>query len=142
MASTLEVKIIAAVTAYAPLTALLGTPPRLYDSQLTQTAAYPAMTVQEISNPRVYVFNGRLPTSWARIQFRIWGGQFAAGNQAADQVRTALLSFLDQFNAEGIPGLSLYPCRVLNDLRGGFAQEETLIYQRILDAMIFWNESL
>lgn len=141
MASTLEVKIIAGIAAYAPLTALLGNPPRLYEPQLSQQATFPAMIFQTISNPREYSFTDRMVTSWSRVQFRIWGGQFAAGNQAADQVRAALLTFLDQFNAIGISGLSQYPCRVVGDFRGNFLQTETLIYQRVLDVMIFSNES-
>lgn len=140
MASTLEVKLITAIAAYAPLNTLLST--RVYDTQLAQGSAFPALVIQLISNPREYVFTNRLATSWARVQFTVWGGQFAAGNQAADQVRAALLTFLDQFNAEGVPGLTLYPCRVVGDRRGAFTQEDTLVFQRLVDAMIFNNELL
>lgn len=142
MASTLEVKLQAAAAANPALAALLGSPFRWYDTQLDQPATFPAVVVYVVSNPRDYSFTARMATSWARVQFTIWGGQFAAGSMSADAVRAALLSFLDQFNAVGIPGLVQYPCRVVGDHRAGFTQTDTMIYQRVIDAMIFSNESL
>jgi hypothetical protein len=132
-----------AALAYPALTALLGTSPfRWWDTQLPQSSTFPAVVVQMVSNPATYTFGGRLPTSFARMQFTIWGGYSAAGSQAADQVRSALYAFLDQFNAEGIPGLLQYPCLVVNDRRGGFTQGDTLLYQRLLDVQIFSNDSI
>ena len=51
------------------------------------------VVTQLISNPSTYVAAGRMPTSWARVQFTIWGGQYTAGAQAAEDVGAALKAF-------------------------------------------------
>ena len=146
MPTGLEQKIRTAAAAYSPLTALLasGSPAtfRWYRQQLAQGSAFPAVVVRVIFNARDYVATGALPTSTARVQFDIWGGEYAAGMAAADAVQSALYSFLDQLNLVGVPGLSLYPNRVVSALESSYTQANSLIYGWLTDAMIFSNESL
>ena len=105
--TSLKAKIFASASANAGLQALLGTSPfRLYDVQLDQGQAgyYPCVTMMIISNPRAYAHGaGRFATSWARVQFTVFG----TGNdsQNASAVVEALLSWLDSFNRPGEPPL-------------------------------------
>ncbi len=129
-----------AVTTY-PLRALLasGSPAifRWYDTTLVQHAAYPAVVMQEISNPPSYVLCSRLNTSFSRFQFTIWGGQFAAGVTASDDVGAVLLPFFDQLNLVGINGLSQYNNIVLGNRRAVFPMTDQPVYQRVMDVRIF-----
>lgn len=142
MASSLKSKLFAAAVLDAGLFALLGSAAgfRWYDTQLKQGTTFPAITVREISNPEDYVVTGRLPTSWARYQFTIYG----TGNDSenANTVRNALATFLDTFNAIGIAGLVTYPNLIVGDRDGGIAQTQPLTYQRFVDVRIFSNSLL
>lgn len=137
----LKAKIWSAASAYAPLTALLGASPfRLYDVQLPQSATFPAITMFQVSNPRVYVATGRMATSFVRVQFTVYG----TGNDStnADAVAEALASFLDNFNAAGLPNSPANANDIVGDRDMGIAQTQPLTYMRVIDAMIFNSEAV
>ena len=141
MASTLIVKIISAAQTFAPLTALLGSSPiRMYSLQLPQGSSFPAVLLQVVSHPRTYVANARLATSWARVQFTIFGS--TPGGENARAVETALCSFLDQLNLTATAGLNQYPAQVVNSREFGIAATDPETFQIVVDAMIFSNELL
>src|SRR5665213_1969931 len=118
---TLEAKIRSAALAYTPLSSLLGTSPfRFYDTQLVQGTLFPAIAFQEVGGSPTYAFTGRLPTGYSRYQFTIWDTDAERGRA----VEAALLSFFDQLNLQGIPGLSLYPCRVVSQKAGMFTDPQ------------------
>src|SRR6185436_3862607 len=129
-----------AVTMY-PLRDLLGAGSplvfRWFDTTLVQKAAYPAVVMQEVSNPPTYIFCSRLNTSFSRWQFTIWGGQFSAGVTSADQVSAVLMPFFDQLNLVGISGLSIYNNIVLSNRRAVFPMTDQPVYQRVIDVRIF-----
>lgn len=144
MSTSLKARLYAAALVDAGLLALLasGSPAvlRWYDQQLPQGATFPAMVVQQISNPRTYVTTGRMPTGFSRMQFRIFG----TGNdsQNASAVVAALANFLDGFNGSGIAGLAQYSNIIVADRDAGLANTQPLTFQRIVDAMIFSNDNL
>jgi hypothetical protein len=131
-----------AVAAYAPLASLLTVAGTLnwYDTQLPQTATFPAIVMQQITGPKTYTFLARLATVWARYQFTIWGGQFSAGSEMRDTLARVLPQFLDQVNLIGIAGLQQYPNFIVGDRDSVFPQTDGPIFQKIMDAMIFSNE--
>jgi hypothetical protein len=140
--TSLKAMIYAAARQDAGLQALLlgGSPPifNFWDTQLAQGSLFPAVVVNLVSNPRDYATTGRLPTSWARVQFTVYG----TGNDSknADLVVAALIAFLDTFNAAtGSPGAIANPTYVLGDRDGGIAITQPMTYQRFVDARIFWN---
>jgi hypothetical protein len=143
--ASLESKLRTAAAAYGPLAALLasGSPAlfRWYDTTLVQGAVYPAIVARVVSNSSSYVGTGRLPTSFARVQFTVWGGQYAAGVAAADAVRDALVAFFQQLNLVGIPNQVMYSNVILNEMRGVFVPTDTPVFQRIIDVNIFSDET-
>ena len=139
--ANLKVKLFAAASANAGLQALLGTNPfRWTDIQLPQQSAFPAVTVNIISNPRMYATTGRMQTSITRVQFSIFGAGPDSTN--ADAVAAALLAFLDGFNAAGMSGLPANSNQVVGDRDAGFVQTAPMTYLRIIDCVIFQNETL
>ena len=141
MASTLVVKIIAAASAYAPLQALLGISPfRMSSFPLPQGSTFPAVLVQVISNPASYSVSRRMATSFARVQFTIFGAM--PGGENSRSVEAALSSFLDQFSANGVAGLSQQPNYVINSREFGIAATSPETFQIVVDANIFNNELL
>lgn len=139
--SSVKQRIRTAASAYSGLTALLGTAPfRWYDLQLAQGSAKPAVVVQQISGSPTYVVGGRLNTGWGRWQFTIWGSGTDSSNALA--VEAQLLDFLDQLNLIGITGLTQYPCLVVGQRDAMFPGTQPPSYQRLVDAMIFSNDSL
>lgn len=140
MPTPLKSKLFAAASAYGPLQALLGTSPFRWSEQLVQGTEFPAITVFIVSNPRVYAVTGRMATSWARVQFTIFG----SGNDStnADAVAQALFSFLDNVNFAGLPTYPANPNNIVGDRDAGIAATQPATYQRIVDAMIFNNELL
>lgn len=138
----LKAKLIAAMNAYTPLTDLIGSPASAWDTQLPQFPQppnlFPAIVLFQVSNPPTYIVTGRMSTSFARIQFTIYG----TGNDStnADAVAQALYSFLDNFNAAGIANAPANPSTVVMDRDAGIAQTQPLTYQRIIDASIFNND--
>lgn len=139
MSTPIEVKLVQAAAANSGLSGLLGSAPfRWYDTQLAQGSAFPAVAAQVISATKLYVFEGRPSLSRYRVQFTIWGGQNAGGRDAADQTRDALFAFLDSFSATA-PGQ--YPNQVVMDRRALYFQADPPIFQRVIDAMIYSDDS-
>lgn len=144
MSTSLKARLYTAALLDAGLLALLatGSPAvmRWYDQQLPQGATFPAIVVQQISNPRDYATTGRMPTGFTRMQFRVFG----TGNdsQGANAVVDALANFLDGFAGSGIAGLAQYSNLIVADRDAGIANTQPLTYQRIVDAMIFSNDNL
>ncbi len=144
MATPLQQRMLASASAYPALVALLGSSPfRWYYDVLQQGSAYPAVVVQQISGSNTYTAAARLKTGFSRFQFMIWGGQFATGAQARDDVQAALTSWLDQWSGgSGIPGLSLYSNRVIGQRESVFVLKDSPVYQKALDVMIFADDTL
>jgi hypothetical protein len=140
----LKQKLRAAAAGNSGLTGLLGTSPfRWYNLQLLQGSAFPAMVVQIISTIPKYGYTMRAQNPVQnRVQFTIWGGAAEAGDQAAHNVEAALKTFLDGFNAIGISNLALYPNHITLERDGFFIQTDTGIYQRLIDVMIWDNETI
>lgn len=139
--ASLKAKLFAAASANAGLQALLGTNPfRWHDTQLPQQDAFPAVVVLIVSNPADYVFTGRTPTSWSRVQFTVYG----TGNDSenASLVVNALQDFLVTFNAYSPRTLPANANRIVNDKDGGIADTQPLTYQRFVDVMILNDETL
>ena len=134
-------KIRIAALAFPGLTNLLGGAApnqfRWSENQLVQGVAFPAVVVTLISDPRDYVFLNRMATSFARVQFEVWGYDPVANDAIVGQ----LAAFLDQFNAYGIPGLILNANFIANDRSTMYAMTQPPQYQRVIDARIFNNES-
>lgn len=136
----LKDKLRTAAAAYAPLTALLGASPfRWYDTQLVQKSAFPAIVAQVISDPKSYVFGGRLPTSFARVQFVIWD----IDSQRIETVKSTLFDFLDTFVGDGISQSPLVKGNyIVADRDGMEPQTQPPQWKRIIDAKIFNNDSI
>lgn len=140
--TSLKALLFAAALQNAGLVFLLGSwSPlllRWFDNQLPQySSAFPAVVVKQVTNPQAYATSGRLPTSWARVQFDIYGA--GTDSQSADAVAQALYSFLDTFNGDGITGRPQSPNYILSDRDDGIAETLPLTYKRIVEARIFWN---
>src|ERR1017187_4341686 len=109
--TSLKAKLFAQASVNAGLQALLGTSPfRWYDSQLNQSSVFPAVVVLIVSNPPEYVMGGRLSTSWARVQFTVYGT--GSDSQNASAVVNALQDFLAVFNAYSSRSLPAYANRI------------------------------
>jgi hypothetical protein len=151
MYTSLKAKLFAAALENPGLVYILGGGSplvlRWFDEQLPQSAGtgFPAIVVRQISNPQMYATPGRLPTSFARMQFDCYGAQATGGNtepadsQSTDALVQALMSFLDTFAADGITGRPQTPVRILADRDGGIALTQPMTFKRIVDAEIFWN---
>lgn len=142
---TLKAALFEQALDFSPLRALLasGSPEifRWYDTQLPQKGArFPAVVVTQTNNPAEYVAGGRMPTSYVRVLFRLYGT--GSDSQNADALAVALASFLDTFNGSGITGLAAYSNHIESDRDGGIAQTDPLVYQRLVGARIFWNSTL
>ncbi len=143
MATALKDRIRAAAIANPTFTGLLGTSPfRWYDQQLNQGSAFPAVVLTQVSNPQMYALVGRFPTSFSRIQFTIWSVNTAAGMTKLAALEAALIEFLETLNLVGIPGLCSYSNQVVAARDGWFPTPEPGNPQRLVDAMIFSNDSL
>ncbi len=106
---------------------------RWYDLQLRQTSPYPAVTVQQVSGVP-YQGQQRNPLSKYRTQFILWEGQT---RDTGGALVLALMNFLDTFSASQAGQRSL-----VIDVRDGFyAQTDPGIYQRIVDAFIFNDDT-
>lgn len=144
MPTSLQQRMLTAAAAYAPLAALLGSSPfRWYWDTLQQGSAFPAVVVQQISGSNTYTAIARLKTGYARYQFTIWGGQYAAGAQARDDVQAALTAWLDQWSGgTGISGLALYPNAVIGQREFTYQMKDGPLYQKVLDVRIFSDDTL
>lgn len=140
MASAFKDKLRSAALANAALAALIGQ--NWYDTQLPQTATFPAIVVQQISGPRIYTNTSRLGTFFGRWQFTVWGGQFSAGAENRDLVANALMNFLDATSFDTVQGRAVNPNTVVGDRDLLFPQTDGPIFQKVIDAMIFVNENV
>lgn len=138
--ANLEARIRAAAAAYAPLATLIGSGSPLIlrwnDRQLAQGSAYPAVVALTITNPPTYVFTGRVTSSFALIQYIVWGGVGAAGVQAAEDVTAALISFFDQLDLQGNGRAQQQQNMVIANREAAYTQGTTLIYQRVLEVRV------
>lgn len=145
MATSLKEKLFAQASSFPELQALLLTgspaPFRWYDQQLPQKTVFPCVVVRIISNPSTYAVTGRLPTSFSRVEFRIYGT--GSDSQNADLVAQAVSDFLDVFNGYGIvTPHSVHANRIVGDRDGGVADTEPLTFLRMIDAQIYNNSTL
>ena len=139
MSHSLKARIWTAASQYVGLTALLGTSPfRMFDQQLPQGIQFPAVVMESVGNPHDYVASGPLPTSWSRMQFRIYG----TGNDSenANLIANALANFFNTFNGTGIDGMPTYPNYVVQDIDFGIAKTQPLTYMRLVDVRIYSNQ--
>ena len=135
----LKQKLYAAASIDAGLQAVIGSNPfRWFDVQIQQNQAvtFPLVVVQVVSNPRKYVANGRLPTSWARVQFKCYG----VTSDDNEAVVDALTSFMDGYNGAGLSGLPANANYIIGDRDGGVAQTDPETLIRIVDVSVYDNE--
>ena len=141
--ASLESKIEAAIFAFAPLASLLEKRldgnPAVYDTQLQQGSAFPAIVQQMISGGQTYTLNSRLSTSFNRVQFTIW----AYNAETARTIEQQLYLFLDGFNPAGVGSqLQAAPNFVVLTRQGMYTETQPPQYWRINDAMIFDNSAV
>lgn len=143
MSTPIKERIRTAAIAFPGFTALLGTNPfRFYDLQLNQGSEFPAIVLTAVSNPQTYALVGRLPTSFSRFQFTIWSTNDALGMQKLAALEALIIEFLETLNLVGIPGLCSYSNQVVNARDGWYPLPSPGNPQRLIDAMIFSNDSL
>lgn len=144
--ASLEERVRTAAANYPPLASLIGTGSpvqlRWYDTTIVQGVGYPAVVAFTVTNPPSYVFAARLPTSFALMQFTIWGGKSAAGVAAAESVSQAMLDFFDQLDLVGCGRAIQQNHQVIANRRAVFVQTDTPIFQRVLEVRVFSNDSL
>lgn len=104
--------------------------------------AKPVVVTQLISNNAMYVAGGRIPTSWARVQFLIYGGQYTAGAQAAEDVGAALKAFLDTLHLSTTNPDVAQANYVTNERAMLFPHTDSPIYQKVIDGMIWSDDSI
>jgi hypothetical protein len=139
----LKDRIRAAAIATPALTAILGVNPfRWYDQQLVEGSAFPAVVVQSVSDPQTYAYTGMMPTSWSRYQFTLWGVNTGPGILAMQGLETALQTFLNSLNVIGISGLVQYPNLIVAARDGFKPLPKPGNPQRLIDVMIFNNNTL
>jgi hypothetical protein len=106
---------------------------RWYDRQLWEGSPYPAVTVMQVSGVP-YQASYRNPVSKYRTQFMLWEGPTP---DIAGALLTAIQTFMDSFSAAQAGQRSL-----VIDVRDGFyAATQPGIYQRIVDAYIFSDDT-
>lgn len=144
MSTPVKDRMRTAAMADATLAALLGsTPFRWYDDQLVQGSNFPAVVAMQVSGNKTYTNAGRLPTGWSRFSFTIWGGYSSYGAEQREAVGAALTAFLDSWNGgTGIAGNAQYPNLCVLERDAIFASTQTPVYQKIMDFMIFSNDTL
>jgi hypothetical protein len=142
--ASIKVKLFTQASQFTGLKTLLGTTPanfRWFDVQLPQSqATFPAVVVNQIGAPPMYVANGRLSTYFARMQLTVYG----TGNDSenATTVVQALKDFFKVFNATAVASAPAFPNRILQDKDGGIAATQPLTYQRFIDVMVFNDENV
>lgn len=143
MGTPLKERIRSAAIVYPGFTALLGTNPfRWWDQQLRPGSAFPAIVVTTVSNVPTYAIVGRLPTGFSRLQFTIWSVNTTLGMANLGALEALLTEFLETLNLVGIPGLCSYSNRVVAARDGWFPTPEPGNPQRLIDAMIYANDTL
>ncbi len=91
---TLETDFVAALLAYAPLTAVIGK--RLYAKRPPENPTLPYVTWRRISTPRVQALGGSVVASTPRIQFDVWAKDEAAGVPLTNTLQAGLLTLWGQ----------------------------------------------
>lgn len=102
----------------------------------------PTVVTQLISNPSTYVAGGRLPTSWARVQFTIFGGQHTAGAQACEDVGAALKAFFATLHLSAVNPNVAQANYAINERSVNFFHTDTPVFQKIIDAMIWSDDTV
>ncbi len=144
MATSLETKLQTALQAATSITSLLASrsdgKAAIYDMQEVPGSAFPAITVLVVSIVNEYSTTVRLVNALCRVQFTIWD----TNPERARTVETALVAFLDSFNAYDAVNAAKprQPNWVAMRRQGGNAQTQPVTYWRIVDAFIWNNESL
>ena len=121
----------------SPFPWYIGTPPQGFQM--------PAVATFLISDPATYSIKRRLRTSYARVQINIWGGQYAPGVAARDAVDAAIAAFMDTWlGGCGSPAtwITQAPNRRVGARDFEYVQTDTPIFQRIVDYLIFNDETL
>lgn len=133
---SLENTILTQAAVYAPLTALLGTPPRMFEQRLPPGSTFPAVVFFLVASGDTYVINRRLPTGFSRYQFTIYGDL----PRDVRGVDDALTCFFNLFNGIGIAGLPQYPNQIVLRRASDVPRPDPPKYTRTLDVQIFSNE--
>ena len=138
--ASLKEKLFAAAKLDAGLQTVLlsGSTFQWADIQLPQSwnlTSKSALSVQLISDPTQYATAGPLATSWARVQFSIFGHGNDSTN--ADAVAAALFAFMGSFNGGAVPNQAAN--YKVGDRDAGLTQTQPVTYQRIVDYFI-WND--
>ena len=135
-------KIRTGALGFAGLTALLGGASafRWYENQLQQGSQFPAVVATLISNPRDYVFNQRMRTSFARVQIEVWGYDPVANDAIVEQ----LAAFLDQFAAYEASGTAAIQAAnyIVGDRGMLYPDTQPPQYQRIVDVKFLDNDNV
>ena len=87
----IEEALVAYLTGYAGLSALIGT--RLYPLRLPENPTYGAVTYHRISGPRVQSHSGPSGLAYPRFQFDCYATSYLGAKNVATQVRIALDGF-------------------------------------------------
>ncbi len=143
MSTPVRDRIRTAAALTSDITDLIGTNPvRWYDNQLYPGSVFPGVTVQVVSNPQTYALVGRLPTSFSRYQFTLWSVNTALGMTKLAALEAALIEFFETLNLVGIPGLCSYSNTVVAARDGWYPTPQPGNPQRLLDVMVYANDSL
>ena len=88
----MEDTLVSMIEAQAPITALIGSgnDARFYPLVLPQDPVYPAITYQVISGPRDYTQDGADGVVRFRVQFNLYGANYAEAKALRDAVETTL----------------------------------------------------
>ena len=142
--ASLKAKLCAAAKLNAGLQALLGPLPafRWQDVQLIPTGQTikPTVAVQQISNPKSYSVNAVLTTSFVRMQFNCFGS--GADSESANSLANALFSFMETFDALGLPASPSRPNYVVGDRDILFTETQPAVFMRVIDYQIFVDDSV
>lgn len=139
MSTSIEAKLFAAASADPTLQGLLGSNPfRWFNTQLAKGTEQPffppplSVTIMVISDVPLYANVVRNMNSKARVQFTLWEGPQP---DTSDTLLNAIRNFLD--NLCFTSGTTF--TQIINVRRGYIAQTQTGVFQKIVDAYI-WND--
>lgn len=114
---------------FSGLTALVGT--RIYPLIMPQDAAFPAVTYQKISGPRVHAKEGPLGEAYPRFQVSVWAKEFGDSRRVSEQVRLAL----DGWRGT-VAGVTVRDSALANET--DLYESDTATYHTALD-FIIWH---
>lgn len=143
MPTSLEAKLQTALQATTAITSLLASradgKAAIYEMQENPGTTFPAITFMLISAVQQYSASQRMVNTPNRVQFTIWD----SNPERARLVEAALITFFDSFNAYNVGDSNP---RQRNDVvmrrQGGNPQTQPVTYWRIVDAMIWNNETI